>query len=143
MDSDASATEEQNLGLQQAADAIIKICGNNSILINQIVPSNFTSYWDILKPLMKKKYQHESDETAEIRNKLFDLVVTRDNVGESMWFMYTGILITAIIQLKMTTRGCSTNPKTMEKNYQEFLDKESEAQDNKNLSTSPQYTMTG
>lgn len=57
--------------------------------------------------------------------------------------MYTGILITAIIQLKMTTRGCSTNPKTMEKNYQEFLDKESEAQDNKNLSTSPQYTMTG
>ena len=143
MDSDASATEEQKLGLQQAADAIIKICGNNSILINQIVPSNFTSYWDILKPLMKKKYQHESDETAEIRNKLFDLVVTRDNVGESMWFMYTGILITAIIQLKMTTRGCSTNPKTMEKNYQEFLDKESEAQDNKNLSTSPQYTMTG
>lgn len=54
MDSDASATEEQKLGLQQAADAIIKICGNNSILINQIVPSNFTSYWDILKPLMKK-----------------------------------------------------------------------------------------
>jgi hypothetical protein len=143
MDSDASATAEQKVGLQQAADAIIKICGNNSILINQIVPSNFSSYWDILKPLMKTKYQTDSAETADIRNQLFDLVVTRDNVGESMWFMYTGILITSIIQLKMTTRGCVTNPKTMEKNYQEFLDKESKAQDKKNLATSSQYTLTG
>jgi hypothetical protein len=143
MDSDASATEEQKVGLQQAADAIIKICGNNSILINQIVPSNFNSYWNILKPLMKKKYQTDSDETDDIRNQLFDIVVTRDNVGESMWFMYTGILITSIIQLKMTTRGCLTNPKTMEKNYQEFLDKESKAQDKKNLATSSEYTMSG
>jgi hypothetical protein len=143
LDSDASATEEQKVGMQQAADAIIKICGNNSILINQIVPSNFNSYWNILKPLMKTKYQTDSDETADIRNKLFDIVVTRDNVGESMWFMYTGILITSIIQLKMTTRGCVTNPKTMEKNYQEFLDKESTAQDKKNLATSSQYTLTG
>ena len=143
MDSDASATAEQKVGLQQAADAIIKICGNNSILINQIVPSNFSSYWDILTPLMKTKYQTDSAETADIRNQLFDLVVTRDNVGESMWFMYTGILITSIIQLKMTTRGCVTNPKTMEKNYQEFLDKESKAQDKKNLATSSQYTLTG
>ena len=143
LDSDPSATEEQKVGLQQAADAIIKICGNNSILINQMVPSNFNSYWDILKPLLTTKYQNDSAETADIRNRLFDLVVTRDNVGESMWFMYTGILITSIIQLKMTTRGCVTNPKTMEKNYQEFLDKESKAQDKKALATSSQYTLTG
>jgi hypothetical protein len=143
MDSDAAATEEQKLGMQQAADAIIKICGNNSILINQIVPSNFNSYWSILKPLMKTKYQTESLETSDIRNKLFDLVVTRDNVGESMWFMYTGILITSIVQLKMTTRGCITNAKTMEKNYQAFLDKEDTAQQKQSLATSSQYTMAG
>jgi hypothetical protein len=143
MDSDSAATEEQKLGMQQAADAIIKICGNNSILINQIVPSNFNSYWDILKPLMKSKYQVDSPETAEIRNNLFDLVVTRDNVGESMWFMYTGILITSIVQLKMTTRGCVTNAKTMEKNYQEFLDKENTAKSKQELATSSQYTLSG
>ena len=142
MNSDNVSTEEQKLGMQQAADAIIKICGNNSILINQIVPSNFNNYWDILKPLMKTKYQTDSSETADIRNKLFDLVVTRDNVGESMWFMYTGILITSIIQLKMTTRGCVTNAATMEKNYQEFLDKEETAQQKKTLATSTQYTLT-
>lgn len=143
MDSDTTASEEQKIGMQQAADAIIKICGNNSILINQIVPSNFSSYWDILKPLMKSKYQTDSPETTEIRNNLFELVVTRDNVGESMWFMYTGILITSIVQLKMTTRGCVTNVKTMEKNYQEFLDKESQAQSKQQLATSSQYTLSG
>jgi hypothetical protein len=142
LNSDTVSTEEQKLGMQQAADAIIKICGNNSILINQIVPSNFNSYWDILKPLMKTKYQTDSIETADIRNQLFDLVVTRDNVGESMWFMYTGILITSIIQLKMTTRGCASNPATMEKNYQEFLDKEDTAKQKQDLATSTQYTLT-
>ena len=128
--------------MQQAADAIIKICGNNSILINQIVPSNFNSYWDILKPLMKTKYQTDSLETADIRNQLFDLVVTRDNVGESMWFMYTGILITSIVQLKMTTRGCASNAATMEKNYQKFLDTEETAKQKQGLATSTQYTLT-
>jgi hypothetical protein len=142
LNSDNVATEEQKLGMQQAADAIIKICGNNSILINQIVPSNFNSYWDILKPLMKTKYQTDSLETADIRNQLFDLVVTRDNVGESMWFIYTGILITSIVQLKMTTRGCASNAATMEKNYQEFLDKEETAKQKQSLATSTQYTLT-
>ena len=142
MDKDNSATEEQKLGMQQAADAIIKICGNNSILINQIVPSNFNSYWDILKPLMKSKYQTENPETADIRNQLFEIVVTRDNVGEAMWFIYTGILITSIVQLKMTTRGCISNPATMEKNYQEFLDKEETAKQKQELATSSQYTLT-
>jgi hypothetical protein len=91
---------------------------------------------------MKSKYQTDSLETADIRNKLFDLVVTRDNVGESMWFMYTGILITSIVQLKMTTRGCASNAATMEKNYQEFLDKEETAKQKQTLATSTQYTLT-
>ena len=91
LNSDNVSTEEQKLGMQQAADAIIKICGNNSILINQIVPSNFNSYWDILKPLMKSKYQIDSPETADIRNQLFDLVVTRDNVGVYVHWYFNNI----------------------------------------------------
>ena len=43
----------------------------------------------------------------------------------------------------MTTRGCVTNAATMEKNYQEFLDKEETAQQKKSLATSTQYTLTG
>jgi hypothetical protein len=133
-------TKEQ---MQEAADLIIKICGNSSILINQIVPSNFDTYWNILKPLMKEKYQDDaSRQTKDIKNDLFEVVVTRDNVGEAMWYIYTGVLLTAIVQLKITSRGCVSSSKTMEENYQKFKEAEKKAQEEKELATSTTYTMT-
>jgi hypothetical protein len=142
MDEDTTSTPEQKEAMMTAADTIIKICGNTSVLINQIVPSNFQSYWNILTPLLKPKYQTENPETEKIRNELFEIVVTRDNVGESMWYMYTGLLLTSLVQLKMTTRGCVSNPKTMEANYQKFKDAEQKANAQKELTTSTTYTIT-
>lgn len=143
IDSDTNSTPEQKEAMTSAADAIIKICGNTSVLINQIVPSNFNSYWGILKPLMKEKYQNNMQDAINIKKELFELVVTRDNIGEAMWYIYTGILLTSIVQLKITTRGCVNNPKTMEQNYQKFLDAEEKAKSEKNLATSTTYTITG
>lgn len=129
--------------MQNAADTIIKICGNTSILINQIVPSNFSQYWQILTPLMKEKYQTDGPETQEIKNELFSLVVTRDNVGEAMWYLYTGILLTSIVQLKLTSRGCINNPKTMEQNYQKFLEAEEKTKAEQAKIEGTTYTITG
>ena len=142
IDADTTSTPEQKEAMQSAADAIIKICGNTSVLINQIVPTNFNSYWSILTPLMKDKYKQPGAETDKMKNELFELVVSRDNVGESMWYMYTGILLTSLVQLKMTTRGCASNAETMEKNYQQFLDAEQQSKQQKDLSTSTTYTIT-
>jgi hypothetical protein len=129
--------------MQEAADLIIKICGNTSVLINQIVPSNFDNYWSLLTPLKKDKYKNDSDpSTKTLRDQLFELVVTRDNIGEIMWYIYTGLLITSIVQLKITTRGCASNPKTMEQNYQKFLDKQAELDKQKEQATSTTYTIT-
>ncbi len=135
-------TKEEKEALEDAADAIVKICGNTSILINQIVPENFLDYWKILKPLMKEKYKDDtSPETSELRKQFFELVVTRDTIGESLWYVYTGILITSIIQLKLTTRGCQSNTATMEKNYNEFLKKEEEAKAKKAEADNTVYTI--
>jgi hypothetical protein len=139
---DKNMTPEKKEALETAADAIIKICGNTSILINQIVPSNFDQYWGILTPLMKEKYQTGGVESDKMKNDLFELVVTRDNVGESMWYMYTGLLLTSIVQLKITNRGCASNPKTMEANYQKFLDQEQKAKEEKEKAAAT-YTITG
>ena len=136
-------TKEEKESLEDAADVIVKICGNTSILINQIVPDNFMDYWKILNPLMKDKYKDDnSPETKNLRQELFDLVVTRDNIGESLWYIYTGILITSIVQLKITTRGCQSNTATMEKNYNEFLKKEEEAKAKQAEADSTVYTIT-
>jgi hypothetical protein len=138
---DPTMTPQKKQALETAADAIIKICGNTSILINQIVPSNFDQYWGILTPLMKDKYRAESPETEKMKNDLFELVVTRDNVGEAMWYIYTGLLLTSIVQLKITTRGCASNPKTMESNYQKFLQQEQKEKEEKEKASAT-YTIT-
>ena len=142
MDQDINSTPEQKEAMLTAADTIIKICGNTAVLINQIVPSNFQSYWNILTPLLKPKYQIDNEETSNIRNKLFEIVVTRDNIGEAMWYIYTGLLLTSLVQLKMTTRGCVSNPKTMEENYQKFKDAEQKAKNEKIAATNTTYTIT-
>ena len=142
MNEDNTLTPQQKENMMTAADTIIKICGNTSVLINQIVPTNFQSYWNILTPLLKPKYQTENPETEKIRNELFEIVVTRDNVGESMWYMYTGLLLTALVQLKITTRGCISNPKTMEENYKKFQESQQKAKEQKELATSTTYTLT-
>ena len=141
MNKDTISTPDQKKSMQDAADAIIKICGNTSILINQIVPTNFVEYWNILKPLMKPEFQKDTPESQEKKNKLFELVVTRDNVGEAMWFIYTGILVTSIVQLKIATRGCVSSPATMSKNYQQFLDKQEQADAKQKQATSTVYTL--
>jgi hypothetical protein len=122
--------------LDRAADAIIKICGNSAVLVNQMTPNNFQSFWEILNPLKKKQYRsgsstYNESETIQKRNQLFDLVVAKDNIGESMWFLYTGILVTSVVQLKISSRGCENNVKTMEANYQKFRDNEKLIKDKK------------
>jgi hypothetical protein len=116
--------------IDRAADAIIKICGNSSVLINQMTPTNFQNFWEILTPLKKKQYRENSEETIKKRDELFELVVEKDNVGQMMWFLYTGILVTSVVQLKISTRGCANNVKTMEANYQKFKDGEKTAEKN-------------
>ena len=128
--------------LENAADAIVKICGNTSILINQMVPENFDDYWKILNPLKKPQYQDDSKpETQSIKNELFELVTTRDNIGEAMWYIYTGLLLVSITQMKIASRGCVNSQATMEKNYQQFLENEKQAQEAKANSTQT-YTVT-
>jgi hypothetical protein len=122
--------------LERAADAIIKICGNSAVLINQMTPHNFQHFWEILNPLKKDIYRPNSNsyndaEATAKRNALFELVVTRDNVGEAMWYIYTGILVTSVVQLKISSRGCKNNVKTMEAKYQKFKDEEKAAKDAK------------
>ena len=128
--------------LEKAADAILKICGNTSILINQMVPENFDDYWKILNPLKKPIYQDDSNpETKKIKDELFELVTIRDNIGEAMWYIYTGLLLVSITQMKIASRGCVNSQATMEKNYKQFLENEKQVQEAKANSTQT-YTIT-
>jgi hypothetical protein len=129
--------------LEDAAYLILKICGNSSVLINLITPQNFLNYWkNIFQPIKKIEYQDDTNpKTIEIQQKLFELVETRNNIGEAMWYIYVGLLAVSITQLKIANRGCVVSQATMEKNYQQFLANEEKAREDKTNATQT-YTIT-
>lgn len=116
-------SREEKTKMQQTADAIIKICGNSDILINKITPANFDELWELLTPLMKEKYQEGSTDKLsnttlieEYKNKLFNLVVSKDTIGEMVWYVYTGLINISFIKLMISSMKCQNTPETMEKN---------------------------
>lgn len=88
--------------LIRAAESIVKLVGNKAILINQITPINFVSTWDTLKQLMKPTMY----ENQQMKSDLLDVAVTRENVGEALWYIYTGILIISYTSYKITSASC-------------------------------------
>ena len=129
--------------LQRSAEAIIKLCGNASIMINQIVPENFTQYWALLEPLMKEKFQIPGNtESLDLKKQLLGVVVTRDNIGEALWYTYTAVLLISIVQYNLSSRGCVMDPKTMAENHQKFVDAE-DAKLKQNAKASSQIYASG
>jgi len=138
---DASVTPESKEKLQSAADAIIKLVGNTSILINQIVPENFQQFWEMLTPLMKPAYQNPAT-NSEMKKSLLDLVIMRDNIGEAMWYVYTGILIISITQYQIVANGCKQDVATMEANHAEFLKNEAKIEEQNKKAQSTVYKVS-
>lgn len=130
-----------NTQQQQVTESISKILNDPSTFINKIVPINFNEYWNLLTPLMKPQFINAGVDVEPIKNKFFELVVTRDNIGEAMWFIYTGFLITTIVNLKITKNGCVKNPTTMIRNYNKFLEKEDKKESDNKKSTKVVYTL--
>ena len=130
--------ETKQQAMQDAAEAVMKMVGNISILINQIVPSNFMSYWKTLVPLMKNP---EAADMAEKQQALLDIVVLRDNIGEACWYIYTAILLISIIGFKIANKACEIDPKVANAKYDQYLDKQQAADDAAAIANSTTYTL--
>ena len=142
IDAATQGNTDKKRELEAAADTIIKICGNTSILINQMIPTNFMEYWGLLQPLFKDQFQGNTEASQQIRDQLFDLVVTKDVIGEAMWYVYTGILMVCIVQYKVVLNGCKANSATMEANYKKFQEEEEENQKKQSKEKKQVYTIT-
>jgi len=127
-----SSTEE----LSDTADMVMKIMGNKSLLVNQITTENFEQYWQTLAHLVKQNEYKDS-----YKGHLLEVVRTRENVGEAMWYIYGGFALICLVQLKLASVGCS-NKSTMQANYAKFQEQEAQAQKEKEAKTDQIYTIT-
>lgn len=130
-----SLSPTQKQSIEDAASVIVKMSGNMAILINQIVPENFTEYWNILTPLMKEGNQ----DTAALKQELFSLVVTRDNIGEGFWYFYTALLLISIVQFNIVNQGCSKDMGAIKQNLNQYLDNQ-EKEEQKKQATNVKYS---
>jgi len=120
--------------MKKSAEAILKLCGNKSVLINQMSPENFLSIWDMMKPLMK-----DGGNIPDIQQKqqeLLGLVVLKDNIGEGLWYLYTAVFLTSIISFNLATRGCKKTVDQLKASHDDYLKQEEEAQKQKDLNNS-------
>ena len=123
---DLESTQDSEEGKKTAiatAQAITKLMGNNSILINQVVPNNFLQFWSMISPLIKPEYRN-NQESVELRNKkelLLKLATRRDNIGEACWYLYTGIFLIIYTQYRISTHECDVNPELANEKYKEYV----------------------
>jgi len=127
--------------MKKSAEAILKLCGNKSILINQMSPENFLSIWDIIKPLMKNK--GEIPDLDKQQADLLGLVVLKDNIGEALWYFYTAVLLTSIISFNLASRGCKKSIDELKASHDDYLKQEEEAKKQQELNNSTVLTVTG
>jgi hypothetical protein len=122
--------------LKSTAEAIMKICGNKSILINQMNPENFLQVWDLLKPLMVENAYQDIIK----KQSLLDLVVLKDNIGEAMWYTYTAILISSIVYYNLATRGCIKDVNQIKQEHDDYIKQQEEEQNKQDLNNQTVYT---
>lgn len=126
--------------LTHAAEAILKICGNKSILINQMNPDNFISIWNTLTPLITPGL--EPNVLEKNKQDLLNLVVTKENIGEACWYIYTGILISSIVYYNLATRGCIKSVDQIKADHDAYIKEKEETDKQKELNNSTTYTIT-
>lgn len=137
-----NSSEQSKEEMQTAAELIMKMVGNKSVLINELNPENFITLWNTLKPLMVTQYKDDSNsETIKIKQELLDLVVLKDNVGEGLWYIYTGILVSSIVYYNLSSRGCIKNVSTLKKEQEEYVKKQEEIEAQQQKINETKYTM--
>ena len=126
--------------LQKTAQLILKLCSNKSILINQMTPENFMKVWNLMTPLMKDG--GNGPDIGAKQAELLKLVVTKDNIGEMMWYIYTGILLSSIVSFRLATQGCIKSVEQLKASHDEYLQKEAEAKKQQELNNAYSVKLT-
>jgi hypothetical protein len=124
-------TDINTTGCKGLTELLLKIEGSPSLLINQITPETFEPTWNNLKPLM-------NNDAGTLKEDFFNLVQTRDMVGEACWFVYTGVLMTALVQLRLTSASCVKSAQALSDSAAAYQEEQAAT----TATTTQTYTLT-
>lgn len=58
---------------------------------------------------------------CDLKQQMLDLVVYRDNIGEAMWYIYSGLLLSTILKYNINNRGCVKSVSQIQSNLNTAL----------------------
>jgi hypothetical protein len=142
--------EVNDKAMNSTTEAISRVLGNKSILVNEVYLANFNTFFDMMNPLFKPEYHDNSKimggkiNTLLVAKKqeMLELVATRDNIGEGIWYIYIGTLLIFICQFAIQSRPCTQTLDDMMKKQADYEEQEQQAIDAKNNATSTTYVMS-
>ena len=137
-------TDANTPELASAAEAIVKICGNKSVLINKLNIENFGDLWNILNPLKKQEFQSSNgidpDSVKKLKQALLDVVVLKDNIGEALWYIYSAILISSIVYYNLAVKGCVQDINQIKQQHDEYIKQQEENAKQAEINSQVKYT---
>lgn len=134
--------DKDKAALSSAAEAIMKMSGNNGVMINIMTPENLPSMWAKLEPLMKSANLTDGKNLDDYKEELFNLVVKKDMIGEAMWYLYTAILITTIVQYNLSSVACPTTSDAMAQQHAAYVANQEKIDAQQAKTNSVTYTST-
>ena len=107
---------QKNIG-----EALQHIYTDKSLIINEITEDNFCVFWNN----MDKAGLFDAN-GANLENKiaLYNFIKLKDNVGQYIWFLLTGGLVTSVGYNYIINSECKRSVKDMEKRHEDYMDKQ-------------------
>lgn len=94
---------------------LAKLYEDNSLMINEITPSNFEDFW---QHFTKSNLLNKT--ANSYKNQLYNLVKMKDIVSETIWYLLSGNIILSIGENYLTTMKCRKSVSTMKEQHEEW-----------------------
>lgn len=97
---------------QSIQSALTRIYGNESLIINEITPTNFSNFWKTTSSLFKSNVLKNN----ELKNKLEIIVKTKFYISEFIWYLLMGNLIVSASYNYIINTKCNKTLSALEDN---------------------------
>ena len=109
---------------------LAKLYEDNSLMINEITPSNFEDFW---QHFTKSNLLNNTANTY--KNQLYNLVKMKDIVSETIWYLLSGNIILSIGENYLTTMKCRKSVSTMKEQHEEWEEEKNKVEKEKSRKT--------
>lgn len=92
------------------------IYSNPALFINQVNPGNFDEFFLKSKFMFKAGITKNSENMISFRN----LIMVKELVGEFMWYLLSGLLVTTVSYNAIANGSCSQSLSEMKKRHAEY-----------------------